>query len=157
MSLLSRDWICLNSACAQKFHSYDNGNPPCPKCGCVRVSWYPGGGHIMDKAPRMDKTLRSIADQHGLTDLNSPSASRLNRAAPRLQPNPPSPDLGIVHFAPGFSAPVSRFGPSCTTSSSPLDIRGKIPIGVSRSPSKSIPGPGANAVIEARHRPDRAK
>jgi hypothetical protein len=155
MSLVSRDWRCLNGTCAHIFHSFEKANPPCPECGCVRVDWVPGGGHILDMAPRMDARLRSISDQHGGMNLNSASPSRLNRAAPRIDVPPPSPDLGTVHFAPGFSAPVSRHGPMCVPSSSPVDLRGKVQIGVARDSSASIPGPSANAIVEARHRPDR--
>ena len=153
--MISRDWRCLNGACGHVYHSFDKANPPCPECGCVRVDWVPGGGHVMEMAPRMDARLRSIADQHGMTNLNSPSPSRLNRAAPRLDVPPVSPHLGTVHFAPGFSAPVSEHGPICVPSSSHVNLRGKVAIGVARDPSSSIPGPSANAIVEARHRPDR--
>jgi len=153
--MISRDWRCLNGACGFVFHSFEKANPPCPECGCVRVSWTPGGGHIGAVAPRMDARLRAISDQHGGMNLNSPSPSRLNRAAPRLDVPAPSPELGTVHFAPGFSAPVSAHGPMCVPSSSPVNLRGKVAIGVARDPSSSIPGPSANAIVEARHRPDR--
>jgi len=149
--MISRDWYCM--ACGHEFHSYEKANPPCPSCGCVRVNWVPGGGHIGAVAPRMDARLRSIADQHNMTNLNSPSPSRLNRAAPRIDVPAVSPDLGVVNFGPGFSAPVSRNGPICVPSSAPVDIRGKVAIGVSRDASASIPGPKANAIVEARHRP----
>lgn len=153
--MISRNWHCLNPSCRTEFHSFEKANPPCPACGCVRVDWTPGGGHTMGLAPRVDARLRSIADQHGMTNLNSPSPSRLNRAAPRIDSPAPSPELGTVHFGPGFSAPVSRDGPICVPSSSPVNLRGKIPIGVARSASQTVPGPGANAIVEARHRPDR--
>jgi len=155
MSLVSRDWRCLNGACGFVFHSFEKSNPPCPECGCVRVDWVPAGGHIMAVAPRMDARLRSISDQHGGMNLNSPSPSRLNRAAPRLDVPAPSAELGTVHFAPGFSAPVSAHGPICVPSSSQVNLRGKVAIGVARDSSASIPGPSANAIVEARHRPDR--
>jgi hypothetical protein len=155
--MLSRDWQCLNHQCGNVFHSYDKSNPPCPSCGCLRVSWVPGGGHIGAIAPRLDARLRSISDQHGGMNLNSASPSRLNRAAPRIDVPAPSPDLGTVHFGPGFSSPVSRNGPMCVPSSSPVDLRGKVQIGMRREQSASIPGPSANAIVEARHRPDRAR
>jgi hypothetical protein len=153
--VISRDWHCLNTVCGTVFHSFEKANPPCPKCGCVRVDWVPGGGHRMDLAPRVDARLRGIADQHGMTNLNSPSPSRLNRAAPRIDTPPISPHLGTVNFGPGFSAPVSEHGPICVPSSTPVNIRGKVAVGVRRDSSSSIPGPGANAIVEARHRPDR--
>ena len=152
--MISRDHRCLNERCGTVFHSYDKA-PACPKCGCVRIDWVPGGGHRLDIAPRMDARLRSISDQHGGMNLNSPSPSRLNRAAPQIYQPAPSPDLGTVHFGPGFSAPVSRDGPMCVPSTSPVNIRGKVAVGVRRDSSSSIPGPSANAIVEARHRPDR--
>jgi len=148
--MISRDWRCLNERCGETFHSFANDNPPCPQCGCVRVDWVPGGGHTMALAPRMDARLRSIADQHRLTNLNSPSYSRLNRSAPKVQTAPITPELGIRHFGPGFSAPVAKDGCICVPSSSPVDIRGKVQIGVARDRSASIPGPDANAIVMAR-------
>ena len=148
--MISRDWRCLNDRCGETFHSFANDNPPCPQCGCVRVDWVPGGGHTMGLAPRMDARLRSIADQHGFTNLNSPSHSRLNRSAPKVHTAPITPELGIRHFGPGFSAPVAKDGCICVPSFSPVDVRGKVQIGVARDRSASIPGPDANAIVMAR-------
>jgi hypothetical protein len=159
--MISRDWQCLNRGCAEVFHSFEKSNPPCPKCGCVRVDWIPGGGHIMAKAPGYDRLLREQADRFGFTNLNSPSPSRLNRAAPRVEQ--PKPDYGgqPMHFAPGFSSPISTMGATCQPSSSAVDLRGRIPIGGiaaggavnTASPfqrSNTIPGAAANTTIEAR-------
>ena len=148
--MISRDWRCLNERCGETFHSFANDNPPCPTCGCIRVGWVPGGGHVNSIAPRMDARIRSIADQHGLTNLNSPSHSRLNRAMPKVNTPPISPEMGIRNFGPGFAAPVSAHGAICVPSSSPVDIRGKVQIGVARDRSASIPGPDANAIVMAR-------
>jgi hypothetical protein len=98
----------------------------------------------------MDARLRSIADQHNLTNLNSASPSRLNRAAPRIETPAISPELGIHHFAPGFSAPISAHGPICVPSSSPVNLRGKVQVGLARERSATIPGPEANAIVAAR-------
>ena len=148
--MISRDWHCQNDRCGHAFHSFDPANPPCPQCGCFRVSWVPGGGHIMGLAPRVDARLRAIADQHGFTNLNSASPSRLNRSAPRVEQKPISTEMGIRNFGPGFAAPVSAHGAICVPSSSPVDIRGKVQIGVARDRSASIPGPDANAIVMAR-------
>lgn len=152
--MISRDWHCLNRKCGQTFHSYEKANPPCPACGCVRVSWVPGGGHIMSMAPRMDKRLRDIADQHGMTDLNSPSPSRLNRAAPRINTPPISPELGTMHWGMGITSQMSRHGPVCVEASNPINLRAKtVAIGnnaVPNSHSATIPGPAANAVVQYR-------
>jgi len=107
MNLVSRDWRCLNVRCGRQFHSFEKENPECPRCGCARVSWVPGGGHI-GTTGRIDRTVRSLADSYGMTDVNTPSPSRLNRAMP-MHYMPPA-DGAVVNFAPGFSAPVNSQG-----------------------------------------------
>jgi hypothetical protein len=148
--MISRNWQCLNRRCGSEFHSYEKGNPECPKCGCVRVSWIPGGGHIGKAAPSADATLRSLATDYGMADLNSGSPSRLNRAAPKYDGAVADPGLGVKHFAPGFAAHVSPNGATCSPSLAPVDLRGKQPIGRSFSPSGTIPGPIVNTVFEGR-------
>lgn len=152
-TVLSRDWRCLNDKCGHVYHSFEKGNPPCPSCGCVRVGWVPGGGHVMAIAPRMDKRLRGIAEQHGLTNLNSASPSRLNRAAPRIETPPLSPELGEKHWGMGITSQFSRHGPVCVEASSPINLRGKLNVGDSAqrySASTSIPGPEANSILAGR-------
>jgi hypothetical protein len=154
--MISRDWRCLNAKCGDIFHSFDQANPPCPTCGCMRVDWVPGGGHIGGMSRRVDGVLRDIADQHGLTNLNSPSPSRLNRAMPAMPQPSISPELGHIHFGNGLSAPVSRDGPICVQSAT--GIRGSVTVGVPRTNrSKSIPGPSAISTTEYRHRPSRGQ
>lgn len=151
--MISRDWMCLNPRCRSTFHSFEKANPPCPKCGCMRVDWVPGGGHIMAMAPRVDKRLRAISDQHGGMNLNSPSPSRVNRAAPRLETPPLSPELGVKHWGMGITSQFSRHGPVCVEASNPVNLHGKVLVGNNASPhssSNTIPGPGANAVVHAR-------
>ncbi len=150
--MISRDWKCLNGKCGHEFHTFDR-NPVCPSCGCYRCNWIPNGGHGGGLAKRVDARLRDIADQHGFSNLNSASPSRLNRAAPRLDIPPISPELGIKHFAPGFSAPVSAHGAICVPSVAPVNLRGKVQVGdhaPRREASGSIPGPGANTVLAGR-------
>jgi hypothetical protein len=149
--VISRDWHCQH--CNTVFHSFERTNPPCPECGCVRVDWVPGGGHIMAVAPQMDKTLRTIAEQQGMTNLNSPSPSRSNRAAPRLEVPPLSPELGVKHWGMGITSQFSRHGPVCVEAANPVNLRGSVAVGPraqAHSPSVSIPGPGANAIVQAR-------
>src|SRR5215475_10871001 len=100
--MISRDWRCLAASCGSVFHSYD-ANPECPQCGNVRVTWVPGGGHVMAKAPGIDRTVRQLADNYGMSDVNSPSPSRLNRAMPQAARAASGP---AVQFAPGFAAPI---------------------------------------------------
>ena len=148
--MISRDWQCLN--CGHGFHSFEKANPSCPQCGCVRVNWTPGGGHIGKVAPRADATLRGLADQFGMTNMNSPSPSRLNRSMPRLEQPKFDSSYGQRHFAPGFSSPISPHGATCAPSTAPIDVRGKVQIGVPRGRSETIPGPERNASITY-HRP----
>lgn len=151
--MISRDWHCLNPQCGHEYHSFEKANPPCPACGCLRVDWIPGGGHTGGMARRVDARLRDIADQHGFTNLNSASPSRLNRAAPRIETPPISPELGVKHFAPGFSAPISAHGPICVPSVAPLNLRGKVSVGAHaqrHEASATMPGPSANTVFAGR-------
>jgi hypothetical protein len=143
--MISRDWRCQNCGCV--FHSFEKANPPCEECGCVRVDWIPNGGHIGKVAPRADATLRGLADQFGMTNMNSPSPSRLNRAMPALEQPKFDSSYGQRHFAPGFSSPVSPYGATCTPSTAPIDVRGKVQIGVPRVRSESIPDAKRNASI----------
>lgn len=147
--MLSRDWMCLNERCRTVFHSFERGNPECPACGNARVNWVPGGGHVGKQAPQADKTLRSLADNYGMANLNSGSESRLNRAMPKV-PQPVA-DLPIKQFAPGFAAPVSSVGATCEPSHARVDFKVNTAAGQGLSHSKTVPGPAANAVVHARH------
>jgi hypothetical protein len=128
------------------FHSYEKANPPCPECGCIKVSWVPGGGHIGKMAPKADATLRSLADSFGLTNMNSPSPSRLNRAQPKIEQPPVDDSMGVKHFAPGFSAHVSRGwdgmgGATCGPSEGSVTAAGRVTVGAALSPGqRSYPG-----------------
>src|SRR5215471_341346 len=84
-SMLSRTWQCANKRCGAQFHSYEHGNPPCPRCGCVRVGWVPGGGHV-SSTKGLDASLKALAQSYGMSDINSASPSRLNRAMPKHDP-----------------------------------------------------------------------
>lgn len=152
--MISRDWRCLNDDCGHVFHSYEKANPPCPTCGCMRVDWVPAGGHILSgRTKRMDQSVRSIAAQHGMTNLNSPSPSRNDRAAPKIDVPPLSPELGVKHWGMGIASEFSRHGPVCVESSNAINLRGKVSVGpnaIPATPSSSVPGPGANMVLAGR-------
>src|SRR5215471_7320940 len=144
MTLILRTWSCLNPRCRKIFQSWEKSNPACDKCGCVKVSWVPGGGHIGKVAKAADATLRSAADSFGLTNLNSPSASRLNRAQPKLEQPPVDDSIGVKHFAPGFSAAISRGwdgrgGATCGPSESGVNAHGRVTIGAQLA-SGAYPG-----------------
>lgn len=154
MSYVSRDWQCLNRKCGRAFHSYEGANPPCPHCGCVRVSWIPGGGHIAKASPQADRTLRSLATDYGMKNINSGSASRLNRAMPKYDHAPA--DGPVLGFAPGFSAPFNRAGrATCGTSVNSVNFKTTVAAEKAMSASRSYPQIGRDhwTGIRTRYKP----
>ncbi len=147
--MLLRSWRCLNRRCGRTFDSFEHANPDCTHCGCARVAWIPGGGHIGKVAPSADRTLRSLATNYAMTNMGSPSESRLNRAMPKFPQ--PVPNMPVQHFAPGFSAPISSAGATCQVSEASVDLRGRIATGVALRPSGSVPGPQFNTEFHGRH------
>lgn len=79
--MISRNWHCLS--CRKVFHSFERNSPECPVCGSLKCTWVPGGGHVAKLAPGVDQTVKQLAFDYGMSDVNSPSPSRLNRAMPR--------------------------------------------------------------------------
>ena len=75
MNGVLRSWCCLNARCKAQFDAWDP-NPECPQCGCVRVSWIPGGGHVASMRG-IDAQVRQLASSYGMKDINSASPSRL--------------------------------------------------------------------------------
>lgn len=145
--MISRDWRCANG---HEFHSYEKANPDCPVCGNCRVEWVPGGGHIGKLAPRADATLRSLAASYGLTNLNSPSPSRLNRAMPAQQAPSSAGSIGVKQWAPGFASEVFQTS-HCAPSTAPMDLKGFKPVGVPMMQGGDMGYKGVTPV--ARHRP----
>jgi len=120
--MLSRTWQCANKRCGAQFHSYEHGNPPCPRCGCVRVGWIPGGGHI-GSIKALDASLKSLAQSYGMSDINSASPSRLNRAMPKHDPVVADSPV-VKQFAPGFVAPWNTGGrATCEPSRAKVDYK----------------------------------
>ena len=157
MGMVSRDWCCLNERCRAAFHSFDDA-PECPQCGNVRVHWIPGGGHIGKVAPGHDRRLNHLANAYGMTDINSSSHSRLNRAMPRAVHPGPESLRGQHTFAPGFTANIYHTA-SCEPSLTRNNFKGvTAAIGDSApgfSRSRSIATPGMNpdfVTVRARHR-----
>jgi hypothetical protein len=111
--------------------------------------WIPGGGHTATVAPKADATLRSLASDYGMSNMNSPSASRVGRAMPKF--DQPRADMPVKHFAPGFSAPVSSGGPTCQVSEASVNLHGKVATGKSLQHSRSVPGPQAMTEIAGRY------
>lgn len=93
MSFVLRTWLCQNSDCGVEFEAGEP-NPPCPDCGCIRVQWVPGGGHMLSASTRSaDATLRRVASRYGLTNLRSARAGESAHpgrpAAKELRGTPP--------------------------------------------------------------------
>ena len=135
--------MCLNRACRKTFHSFERESPECPRCGCARVSWVPGGGHI-GTTGNIDRTVRSLADSYGMTDVNTPSPSRLNRAMPKHY-HPPA-DGPTINFG-GFSAPVNSRGMSTAGwAHSNLTARQSVATGQPLPAAKSYPNIGQSGL-----------
>lgn len=135
--------MCLNRACRHVFHSFERESPECPKCGCARVSWVPGGGHIATTG-NIDRTVRSLADSYGMTNVNTPSPSRLNRAMPKHY-HPPA-DGPTVNFG-GFSAPVnSRGEPTSGWANTRLTARQSVVPGQALPRATSYPNIGQSGL-----------
>lgn len=152
-----RSWQCLNKSCGCEFQAWE-ANPACPDCGCVRVNWIPGGGHCAGTAKAADADLRLLADNYGLTDLNSAEEGRAAKKV-RLGPEPDRHAQPMT-FAQGFSAAVdpvrarhagNQSGAQCLPSSAGLTHKVKAGVGNRLSASRSVPGAQANTRIEARH------
>jgi len=154
--MLSRDWKCSN--CGREFHSYDHGEPPCPECG-GHADWMPGGGHVQTEFSKgCERTVRGLADGYGMTNVNTPSRSRVNRAMPHNSGMFAQPDksLGIKTFAPGFSSYFHPSVPTCAPSLAPPAAPRRIAIGQKLPQSGTVSGPRINTSIAGRHYPGRS-
>lgn len=139
----------MNKSCGRIFHSFEKGNPPCNYCGCVKVAWVPGGGHVAKVAPSADATLKSLARDYGMSNINSASHSRLGRAMPKYEQK--RADMPTMNFAPGFSAPVSSAGATCQeTEARGNNVVGKVTVGRTLPASRSVPGPQSRTEFAAR-------
>ena len=150
-AMIIRSWICENSRCTEWFDSYEP-NPACPKCGCVRVSWRPAGGHIGGAAKGAEKELRALADIFKMTDMNS---AQEGQAAKKVRlPEAPRPNGGNVHtFAGGFSAAVNpAVGAQCVPTANKIDYKVKASPGDRLAPNGSFPSVRSNTAIEGVHK-----
>ena len=158
MTGIIRSWHCQNVRCGKEFSAWES-NPTCPSCGCVRVAWVPGGGHVAGTAKAADAELRNLVDVFKMTDVNS--AKRGERAMPKLPPQPVvGRDQPNMQFAPGFTAPLARDSQgrvvaTCQPSTSHVNFKAKVAAGVPLPHSRSVPGVHAATAIEASHRPSR--
>lgn len=148
--MISRDWRCLNPACKRIFHSFEKGNPPCNWCGCVKVAWVPGGANLAKVAPSADATLKSLARDYGMSNINSASQSRLGRAMPKYEQK--RTDIPTMNFAPGFAAPVSSAGATCQESEATGNsVTGKVTIGRTLPASRSYGNMASFTEVGGRH------
>ena len=132
MGYVLRTWNCQNRRCA---HSFDSGDPypPCPKCGCAKVSWQPGGGHLKSAATvHTDRTLKSVAANMGLSDMGQRGTTHRGEAVKRDAPA--APEIGRYQPMPGFSVPWSN-RPTAGWADSPYPLKGTLPIGTHRFPN----------------------
>lgn len=152
MADIIRNWLCLNKRCNAQFTSW-NPYPECSKCGCSRVQWVPGGGHTAGTRQSADAELRILADNYGLTNLNS--ARRDQAAKPMHVPAQIDQRSPSMQFAPGFTAPVLPDRSVCVPSTSKVNFKATVATGSALAHSRSVPGVHAATSIEASHRPPR--
>jgi len=146
-AMISRDWSCLNRACARQFHSFE-AYPTCPHCGCVKVSWVPGGCHVPKVAPEADRTVTKLARIYNLTDMNS---ARRYECAKKIAPQPDASSQPMWSFGAGFNMQAHPDQAMCSPTKTPINFR--IATSDSALPaSRSIPGPAANATIHYEHK-----
>lgn len=149
MTEIIRSWLCLNARCSKEFTAWE-AHPACPSCKCVRVNWVPGGGHVAGTSRAADAELRTLADNYGLTDMNS--ARRGERAKPALvQPHVDQRSAPAMQFAPGFSAVPHPAQAVCVPSSSKVNFRAKVGMDAPLSRSRSVPGVHSATHFEGRH------
>lgn len=107
MSYILNNWRCLNPDCAQIFESGDK-NPPCKHCKTMRTQWVPGGFAIGSASTvSIDSSLRSLANTHKLTNLNSARLGEVAGPSPKQHKAegmyhgiPWSPNGATAGFAP---------------------------------------------------------
>jgi len=151
MAEILRTWACLNGDCAKVFDAWE-ANPECPACGCLRVSWIPGGGHVGGSAAGIDCEFRTLADNYGLTDLHSArrgEAAKVMTRQPTIDPRSGPPKI----FAPGFACVPHATAAVCVPSMMNVNFKTQAGIGGALAKSRTVPGVHTNARIEASHRP----
>src|SRR5262252_7218721 len=114
-AMISRDWSCLNRACARQFHSFE-AYPTCPHCGCVKVSWVPGGCHVPKVAPEADRTVTKLARIYNLTDMNS---ARRYECAKKIAPQPDASSQPMWSFGAGFNMQAHPDQAMCSPTKTP--------------------------------------
>ncbi len=153
MAEILRSWLCLNSRCGATFDAWEE-NPPCTQCGCVRVQWIPGGGHVQGTAGHADAEFRALADAFKMTDMHSAvrgEAAKKMKSQPVVDQRSTQPH----QFAPGFSAVAHPSQAVCVPSMNKVNFKAKAGVGAALPHSRTVPGIHANTMIEATHRAPR--
>ncbi len=78
-----RTWGCKNRHCRNEWTD-DGDHPKCPKCGSLQVKWIPGGFAIAKKSPGYDRTIRSLTDHAGMTNMADPRAGERAKGRPEI-------------------------------------------------------------------------
>jgi hypothetical protein len=148
-----RSWRCLNGRCDHAFTAWEP-NPSCPKCGCVRVNWIPGGGHCGGTAKAADAELRALVDIFKLPDINS---AQRDRAAKKVATQPTAVGGPLMSFGPGFVAHAHPSQAVCVPTANKVNYKARLGTGQPLGPGKmGMPGIAVGTSIEAAHRPSKA-
>lgn len=149
MADILRTWGCLNDRCGTHFEAWE-ANPACPSCGCVRVTWVPGGGHVGgDAAKSCDAELRALADVFRMTDMNS---AERGRAAKKVVMQPAADQSQKpITFAPGFAAVADPIRAVCVPSASPINVPVKTSIGQSLPRNRIAGQMAGHTSFEGKH------
>lgn len=150
MAEILRSWLCLNSRCGSQFNAWEE-NPPCTKCGCVRVQWVPAGGHVRNVAGGADAEFRALADAFNMNDMHSAVRGEAAKKI-KSQPNVDPQSAPAHQFAPGFSAVAHPSQAVCVPSMNKVNFKAKAGVGSALPHSRTVPGIHANTMIEATHR-----
>jgi len=142
-----RTWGCLN--CAREFDSWEP-YPECPDCGCLRVTWVPGGGHIAGVSRSGDAEFKALADVFKLDDLRSAKrdeAAKITQAPPQAS--------GTPHDFGGFVANINpNVGAQCLPVANRVNFKAKAEIGRAVGGGQlGVPSVQSKTVIDSSHRP----
>lgn len=100
-----RTFGCLNARCGHEFDAWEAA-PECPKCRSVKVCWRPRGGHIHGETTKHnDRTLKSLANSFGLTDMGQRGGTHEGEPVKRDLPSRPMMPGSVPTGIPGIGAP----------------------------------------------------
>jgi hypothetical protein len=145
---ITRTFSCLNRNCQTEFDSSED-YPPCPRCGGLRCKWLPKPVAINSGATAaIDLTARQLAEDHGLTNFNTP---QLGRPAVNL-PAMNGETAGSFEPMPGWkiNLPAAALSGGGTSVCMPTGVTAKIKVDPNAGPLKESDGrTGMAALREA--------